>query len=69
MSEGTMGLEDMSKSLLFDLKALETSGPESLALMLNAISLAFVRAGQRDVAEYISRRATYTFATMAVRNG
>ncbi len=69
MSGDTMGLDDMSKSLLIDLKSLETSGPESLALMLNAISLAFVRAGQRDVAEYISRRATYTFATMVKRNG
>jgi hypothetical protein len=69
MSGDTMGLDDMSKSLLIDLKTLHTEGPEALALMLNAISLAFVRGGQRDVAEYISRRATYTFATMVKRNG
>lgn len=57
-------LDTLCSSLLADLKPLPTAGPEGLAMMLNAISWAFIRAGHSDVGGHISRRATYAFAMM-----
>ena len=62
-------LDVMCDGLMADLKSLDTHGPQTLALLLNGIAIAFVKAGRPDVGAYISRRATYTFATMVKRNG